>query len=147
MIFADRDDATPVSATQARPAAADPPADPPAGGAEVEAGAGGAEAEAGAGLVRLAGYLTVPEQAPGIVLFAHGSGSSRHSPRNRYVASILNQAGLGTLLFDLLTPEEERDRANVFDIGLLARRLTEVTSWLLTQPRAACATSRTALTQ
>ncbi len=117
--------ATPVSAAQAGPA---PTADPPAGGVEVEADAG---------LVRLAGYLTVPEQAPGIVVFAHGSGSSRHSPRNRYVASMLNQAGLGTLLFDLLTPEEERDRANVFDIGLLAGRLTEVTSWLPTQPRAA----------
>ena len=95
--------------------------------------------EAGAGLVLAGGDLTVPEQAPGIVLFAHGSGSSRHSPRNQYAASILNQAGLGTLLFGLLTPGEERDRANVFDIGLLARRLTEVTSWLPTQPRAACA--------
>jgi putative phosphoribosyl transferase len=68
----------------------------------------------------------VPDNAAGIVVFAHGSGSSRHSPRNRYVARVLNEAGLGTLLFDLLTPEEELDRANVFDIGLLARRLTEV---------------------
>jgi putative phosphoribosyl transferase len=65
----------------------------------------------------------MPQNAPGIVVFAHGSGSSRHSPRNRYVASVLTEAGLGTLLFDLLTSEEERDRANVFDIGLLARRL------------------------
>jgi len=89
-----------------------------------------------AGEVRLAGYLTVPENAAGIVVFAHGSGSSRHSPRNRHVARVLNQAGLGTLLFDLLTPEEELDRANVFDIDLLARRLTEVTRWLRTQPRA-----------
>ena len=90
-----------------------------------------------AGVVRLAGYLTVPENAPGIVVFAHGSGSSRHSPRNRYVAGVLNEAGLGTLLFDLLTPEEEADRANVFDIGLLAGRLAEVTGWLRAQPRAA----------
>ncbi len=90
-----------------------------------------------AGVVRLAGYLTVPENAPGIVVFAHGSGSSRHSPRNRYVAGVLNEAGLGTLLFDLLTPEEEADRANVFDIGLLAGRLAEVTRWLRAQPRAA----------
>src|SRR5437763_1249242 len=90
-----------------------------------------------AGVVRLAGYLTVPENAPGIVVFAHGSGSSRHSPRNRYVAGVLNEAGLGTLLFDLLTPEEEADRANVFDIGLLAGRLAEVTGWPRAQPRAA----------
>ena len=90
-----------------------------------------------AGPVRLAGYLTVPQNAPGVVLFAHGSGSSRHSPRNRHVAAVLNQAGLGTLLLDLLTPEEEADRANVFDIDLLARRLAEVTSWLRAQPAAA----------
>ena len=95
------------------------------------------EARPGAGVVRLAGYLTVPEGGPGIVVFAHGSGSSRHSPRNRYVAGILNDAGLGTLLLDLLTPEEERDRANVFDIGLLARRLAGVTGWLRAEPRAA----------
>ena len=90
-----------------------------------------------AGVVRLAGYLAVPAGARGIVVFVHGSGSSRHSPRNRYVAGVLNDAGLGTLLFDLLTPEEELDRANVFDIGLLARRLAEVTGWLRAQPRAA----------
>ena len=59
-------------------------------------------------MVRLAGYLTVPQNAPGIVVFAHGSGSSRHSPRNRHVADVLTNAGLGTLLFDLLTREEER---------------------------------------
>jgi dienelactone hydrolase len=76
----------------------------------------------------------VPQQAPGIVVLAHGSG--RHSPRNRYVASILNDAGLGTLLFDLLTPEEEFERDNVFDIELLAGRLTQVTRWLRTQPDA-----------
>ena len=117
--------ATPASAAQASTV---PGADPPAGGEEVQAGAG---------LVHLAGYLTVPDRSPGIVVFAHGSGSSRHSPRNRYVASFLNEAGLGTLLFDLLTPQEELDRANVFDIVLLAHRLTEVTRWLSTQPRAA----------
>jgi putative phosphoribosyl transferase len=86
-----------------------------------------------AGGTRLAGYLTVPDNAKGVVLFAHGSGSGRNSPRNRYVAGVLQEAGLGTLLFDLLTPEEEPDRANVFDIGLLARRLTEVTGWLRAQ--------------
>ncbi|MFE4369612.1 phosphoribosyltransferase family protein [Streptomyces sp. NPDC056835] len=79
---------------------------------------------------KLPGNLTLPDGAPGVVVFAHGSGSSRHSPRNRSVAERLNGAGLGTLLFDLLTPEEERDRANVFDIPLLARRLTLVTAWL-----------------
>ncbi|HYN31743.1 MAG TPA: phosphoribosyltransferase family protein [Ilumatobacteraceae bacterium] len=75
----------------------------------------------------LGGHLTVPADATGIVIFAHGSGSSRHSPRNCYVASVLNGAGLATLLFDLLTPAEENDRANVFDIELLGRRLAEVT--------------------
>jgi putative phosphoribosyl transferase len=80
--------------------------------------------------VRLGGHLTLPEGSLGTVLFAHGSGSSRHSPRNRHVAEALNGAGLGTLLFDLLTPAEESDRANVFDIELLARRLVEATGWL-----------------
>jgi len=68
------------------------------------------------------------------VLFAHGSGSSRHSPRNRSVAAVLDSAGLGTLLFDLLTTTEERDRANVFDIDLLAARLVDATAWLRRQP-------------
>jgi putative phosphoribosyl transferase len=68
------------------------------------------------------------------VIFVHGSGSSRHSPRNRYVASQLNAAGLGTLLFDLLTSTEELDRVNVFDVETLASRLTEVTTWLHGQP-------------
>ncbi len=88
------------------------------------------------GLVRLAGHLTVPEALRGLVVFAHGSGSSRHSPRNRYVATVLNEAGLGTLLFDLLTPDEELDRAQVFDIELLANRLEAVTRWLRVQPEA-----------
>jgi putative phosphoribosyl transferase len=80
--------------------------------------------------VQLAGHLTIPAGAPGIVLFAHGSGSSRHSPRNRYVASVLNQARLGTLLLDLLTPVEELNRGNVFDIELLGTRLVGATHWL-----------------
>lgn len=98
------------------------------------------EVEVRAGPVRLAGHLTVPEGAQAIVVFAHGSGSSRHSPRNRFVASVLNQAGLGTLLFDLLTPTEELDRSNVFDIPLLARRLVDVTAWLRGQPEGRTAT-------
>ncbi|HSJ92040.1 MAG TPA: phosphoribosyltransferase family protein [Ilumatobacter sp.] len=77
----------------------------------------------------LAGHLTVPPDAHGLVVFAHGSGSSRHSPRNRFVARVLERAGLATLLFDLLTHDEEVSRANVFDIGLLAHRLVAVTEW------------------
>src|SRR6266508_2719085 len=80
-----------------------------------------------AGTARLAGDLAVPEGARGVVLFAHGSGSGRHSPRNRHVAAALGQAGLATLLLDLLTEEEEavdRDRAELrFDIALLTGRL------------------------
>jgi predicted phosphoribosyltransferase/predicted alpha/beta-hydrolase family hydrolase len=87
-----------------------------------------------AGPVSVAGHLTIPDHPTGIVVFAHGSGSSRHSPRNRYVAEVLNTAGLATLLFDLLTPDEERNRANVFDIELLAGRLVDVTAWLAGQP-------------
>jgi putative phosphoribosyl transferase len=103
------------------------------------AGAGGlaGDIEIELGRARLPGHLTVPSGAPEVVVFAHGSGSSRDSPRNRYVASVLNEAGLGTLLFDLLTPKEERDRANVFDISLLARRLARATAWLRSQPRVA----------
>jgi len=92
------------------------------------------EVEVLAGTVALAGHLTVPEAMKGMVVFAHGSGSSRHSPRNRYVATVLNEAGLGTLLFDLLTTDEELDRTQVFDIGLLAERLGAVTVWLRAQP-------------
>jgi putative phosphoribosyl transferase len=87
-----------------------------------------------AGGVSLEGHLAVPEAARGITVFVHGSGSSRHSPRNRYVAEVLNEAGLATLLFDLLTADEELLRANVFDIELLALRLGEVTRWVRTQP-------------
>lgn len=81
------------------------------------------------GAVTVAGHLTIPDGATGLVIFAHGAGSSRHSPRNRHVAGRLNEIGLATLLFDLLTEGEERDRAKVFDIGLLAGRLAEVTRW------------------
>ncbi|KNB53139.1 alpha/beta family hydrolase [Streptomyces caatingaensis] len=77
--------------------------------------------------ITLDGDLTMPPGAPAVVIFAHGSGSSRHSPRNRAVAATLNRAGLGTLLFDLLTPEEAEDRQKVFAIGFLAGRLAEVT--------------------
>jgi len=80
--------------------------------------------------IELNGDLTVPTDAIGLVLFAHGSGSSRHSPRNRFVADVMREAGLGTLLFDLLTADEERQRANVFDIDLLQRRLVDVITWL-----------------
>ncbi|WP_063053949.1 phosphoribosyltransferase [Nocardia arthritidis] len=86
-----------------------------------------------AGEAELAGHLTIPANPIGMVVFAHGSGSSRHSPRNRYVAGVLNRAGLATLLFDLLTPEEEIHRARVFDIELLSRRLVDVTGWLTRQ--------------
>jgi putative phosphoribosyl transferase len=86
------------------------------------------------GPVQLAGHLSTPGTGAGIVVFAHGSGSSRHSPRNRFVADVLADAGLGTLLFDLLTAEEEQDRDNVFDVRLLARRLGAATRWLRGQP-------------
>jgi len=79
---------------------------------------------------QLPGHLTIPSGARGLVVFAHGSGSGRHSPRNQAVAGALNDAGLGTLLFDLLSPDEEADRANVFDIPLLAGRLGGATAWL-----------------
>jgi putative phosphoribosyl transferase len=89
----------------------------------------------------LQGDLAVPDCANGIVLFAHGSGSSRHSPRNRYVAQVLQEAGLATLLMDLLTPDEEAFDAHTaalrFDIELLARRLAETAGWLLDQPQTA----------
>jgi putative phosphoribosyl transferase len=87
------------------------------------------------GGVELGGLLTMPGSSSGTVVFVHGSGSSRHSPRNRQVADFLNKAGLGTLLFDLLSKEEEASRANVFDIELLSARLLGATSWLTGQPR------------
>lgn len=84
-----------------------------------------------------AGDLVVPEAARGLVVFAHGSGSSRHSPRNRQVATALQRRALATLLLDLLTAEEERQRANVFDIELLATRLVAATAWASERPQLA----------
>ena len=84
--------------------------------------------------VTVKGILTVPENPKGLVIFAHGSGSGRLSPRNNFVAGILNKAGLATLLMDLLTPEEETDRANVFDIDLLSKRLLGATDWVRENP-------------
>ena len=90
------------------------------------------------GQVTLEGNLSLPERAGGVVLFAHGSGSSRHSSRNRHVARVLNDANLATLLFDLLTPEEEAVDSYTaqlrFDIGLLAERLIGATDWLMQHP-------------
>src|ERR1700758_222169 len=91
------------------------------------------EAQIPAGRAVLSGDLTIPQNATGLVLFAHGSGSSRHSPRNQFVARTLNDAGLATLLFDLLTPDEEATdiytREHRFNIGLLAERLVHATRW------------------
>jgi putative phosphoribosyl transferase len=103
-------------------------------------GGDGAErlARVPAGRVTLEGDLSLPAGAHGVVLFAHGSGSSRHSPRNRYVAQVLLEGGLATLLIDLLTSEEEaideRTARLRFDIGLLAERLVAATDWLAQQP-------------
>src|SRR6184192_4297947 len=94
-----------------------------------------------AGAATLAGALSLPERAHTLVLFVHGSGSSRHSPRNQFVARALNDAGLATLLFDLLTPEEESidlyTREHRFDIGLLAERLVYATKWARQQKQIA----------
>lgn len=111
----------------------------------LDAAAGSARAErAGASVdidvqipadgVLLEGHLRLPSRPKGVVVFAHGSGSSRHSTRNQYVASVLFKADLGTLLLDLLTPAEEQDRAKVFDIALLARRLTAAVRWVQSRP-------------
>lgn len=78
---------------------------------------------------RLEGLVTVPQAARALVVFAHGSGSSRLSPRNTHVARALNHRGLATLLFDLLTEDEAVDRANVFDVALLGRRVVEALAW------------------
>ena len=87
--------------------------------------------------IGLEGLLSLPEPADGIVLFAHGSGSSRFSPRNTYVAEALQAAGLATMLFDLLTEPEAVDRARVFDIPLLAERLLMATEWIALDPETA----------
>ena len=108
--------------TTSRPGAEQAPSDAPVGvDREVEVDVGG---------WALPGHLTIPPGAVGTVVFAHGSGSSRHSPRNQFVADQLNASGLATLTFDLLTDAEARDRRNVFDIGLLASRLTHATDWV-----------------
>ena len=96
-----------------------------------------AEIAADAGGVRLQGSLVIPDRAAGLVVFAHGSGTSRHSPRNQFVAAALNRAGAGTLLVDLLTADEELARAYVFNIAMLAARLAGITRWLRDQPAAA----------
>jgi pimeloyl-ACP methyl ester carboxylesterase len=83
--------------------------------------------------VTLEGALEIPAEAGGVVLFAHGSGSSRHSPRNNYVARVLRKSGVGTLLFDLLTEKEDRIYETRFDIDLLTRRLIAATFWFLKQ--------------
>ena len=83
---------------------------------------------------KLSGTLTLPHDAKGLVLFAHGSGSSRRSPRNQFVAGILHDEGIGTLLFDLLEESEAQDRTNVFDINMLAQRLKAATAWAHQQP-------------
>jgi len=82
----------------------------------------------------LPGTLSLPEPARGLVAFAHGSGSSRLSPRNTYVAEVLQRAGIATLLFDLLTPDEDRDRAARFDIALLTSRLLLAAAWVERRP-------------
>ena len=83
-----------------------------------------------AGKVSLAGTLSLPDSPLGVVAFAHGSGSSRHSPRNQYVASVLQEHRIATLLFDLLTPQEDRTTATRFDIDLLTERLLAAIDWL-----------------
>jgi alpha-beta hydrolase superfamily lysophospholipase len=89
------------------------------------------------GTAEMEGMLELPHEASGVVLFAHGSGSSRLSPRNNYVARVLREAGIGTLLLDLLTPEEDRSYQNRFHIGMLTRRLHTAADWLRTQDAAA----------
>ncbi|MGE5210343.1 MAG: phosphoribosyltransferase family protein, partial [Acidobacteriota bacterium] len=96
-----------------------------------------AEVDVGIGGFSLPGHLTIPPDAVGVVIFAHGSGSSRHSPRNQFVADQLQAAGLGTLTFDLLTDGEAADRRNVFDIGLLGSRLLRATDWVRDHPAVA----------
>ena len=85
--------------------------------------------------VKLEGSLIIPSKACGVVLFAHGSGSSRHSPRNNFVAQSLQSAGIGTLLMDLLTQQEDAVYETRFDIDLLTWRLERATQWLMEQPQ------------
>lgn len=85
--------------------------------------------------IQLEGALVIPSDAKGVVLFAHGSGSSRHSPRNNFVAQVLHRSGMGTLLMDLLTTEEDSVYENRFDIDLLTWRVERATQWIMEQPR------------
>ena len=85
--------------------------------------------------IELEGALVIPTNAQGVVLFAHGSGSSRHSPRNNFVAQVLHSAGMGTLLIDLLTAREDANYETRFDIDLLTWRLERATQWLMDQPQ------------
>jgi dienelactone hydrolase len=85
--------------------------------------------------IELEGAWVIPSKARGVVLFAHGSGSSRHSPRNNFVAQVLQRAGMGTLLMDLLTRQEDMNFENRFDIDLLTARLERATEWVMEQPR------------
>ena len=85
--------------------------------------------------IKLEGALVIPSDATGIVLFAHGSGSSRHSPRNNFVAQVLHRAGMGTLLMDLLTKDEDSIYENRFDINLLTWRLERATQWVMEEPQ------------
>ncbi len=110
-------------------AAAHAPVADPSGVADPPPTERAVQLEAAPGII-VAGDLRLPDHAVGLVIFAHGSGSSRFSPRNRAVAEALNEDGLGTLLFDLLTEEEATDRAKVFDVDLLAERLTAATRWV-----------------
>ena len=96
------------------------------------------QVEIACGFRRLPGVLQVPAEAKGIVVFAHGSGSGRHSPRNQFVASVLQQSDLATLLIDLLEENEARDRQNVFDIPLLAERLQTAANWAISPARVGC---------
>jgi len=97
-------------------------------------GAAHSPMEVAIGITGLKGILRLPDGARGIVIFAHGSGSGRHSPRNNHVAEGLWKAGMASLLCDLLSPEEELDRNNVFDIELLASRLSGTAEWVARNP-------------
>ncbi|PWB95680.1 hydrolase [Methylosinus sporium] len=92
------------------------------------------ESEVAIGQYRLGAALAIPQQARGLVIFVHGSGSSRFSPRNRFVAAALHERGFATLLLDLLTEAEAQDRRNVFDIPLLAERVVEAIDWAADEP-------------
>src|SRR3990170_4510830 len=92
------------------------------------------EIEIPLGKISLMGDLRVPVRSDSIVVFAHGSGSSRHSSRNKFVAKVLNEAGFATLLFDLLTVQEDENYSKRFEISLLSKRLADVTQWLRRRP-------------